>query len=88
MFSLAGLVSAPDGGFLSDGLALFTGQELSLREAEVGQATRQPKAALRLAHWLVEHGRLTQPQTVTGPDGDVLRLTPSPDHRLVNVEKS
>lgn len=87
MFSLAALAPTPDGGILSEGLALFTSQELRLGSDPEGGSAPDPKIALRLAHWLVEHGRLTETQVVTGPDGRALRLTPSSDYHLVNAEQ-
>lgn len=87
MFSLAALAPGPDGGFLSDGLSLFTDQELSADQDLEAEAATWPKTMLRLAHWLVEHGRLTQPEVVSAPDGRKLRLEPSSDYLLVNVRE-
>lgn len=87
MFSLAALATGPDGGMVSEGLALFMGQELRLAAGLGGDDAACAKVALRLSHWLIGHGCLTQPEIVTDPEGHHWSLTPDPDHRFVIVEK-
>ena len=82
---LASLVPAPDGGLQSQGLALFTGQELRLEPELAEDRAAGAKIALRLMHWLVEHGRLDAPERLPGPDGQTLRLEPSENARFVRV---
>jgi hypothetical protein len=86
-FSLAALAPTPDGGMQTEGLALFTGQELRL-EAEVAEnAAAGARLGLRLLHMLAEQGRVAAPETLTGPDGQRLRIEPSPNGRFVRVWK-
>jgi hypothetical protein len=82
---LASLVPMPDGGMQSQGLALFHGQELRLEPELVEDRAAAAKAALRLMHWLVEHGRLDEEERLTGPDGRPLRLEPSRNGRFVRA---
>ena len=82
---LASLVPVPDGGLQSQGLALFTGQELRLEPELVEDRAAGAKIALRLMHWLVEHGRLDAPERLPGPEGQTLRLEPSENTRFVRV---
>ncbi|MEO6042170.1 MAG: hypothetical protein ABIP41_09740 [Croceibacterium sp.] len=86
-FSLAALSETPDRALLSEGLALFTGQELRLEPGLAEDRAEGAKIALRLLHWLAQNGTLTAAQTVPGPDGELLRLEPSADRRLVQVSK-
>jgi hypothetical protein len=82
---LASLSPMPDGGVQSHGLALFSGQELRLEPELARDRAAGAKIALRLMHWLVEHGRLDAQERLTGPDGQPLRLEPSPNGRFVRV---
>lgn len=82
---LAALAPTPDGGMQSQGLALFTGQELRLEPELAQDRAAGAKIALRLMHWLVEHGRLDAPERLAGPDGLPLRLEPSDNRRYVRV---
>ena len=82
---LAALTPMPDGGMQSQGLALFTGQELRLEPELAADRTAGAKVALRLMHWLVEHGRLEAKETLPGPDGRPLHLEPSANGRFVRV---
>ena len=84
---LASLAPVPDGGMQSQGLALFTGQELRLEPELAEDRAAGAKIALRLMHWLVEHGRLEAPERLAGPDGQPLRLEPSENTRCVRVWK-
>ena len=76
-----------DGGLWSEGHALFWGQELHLGSELAGEPPSGMKTALRLAHWLVEHGRQVEPDVIAGPEGGRLRLEPSADYRFVKVGK-
>jgi len=82
---LASLVSMPDGGMQSQGLALFTGQELRLEPELMANRAADAKIALRLMHWLVEHGRLEAAERLPAPDGSPLWLEPSDNGRFVRV---
>ena len=83
--AVASLAPVPDGGMQSQGLALFTGQELRLEPELAEDRAAGAKTALRLMHWLVEHGRLDAPERLPGPDGQTLRLEPSENARFVRV---
>lgn len=82
---LASLVPMPDGGMQSQGLALFTGQELRLEPELAQDRAAGAKTALRLMHWLVERGRLDAAERLPGPDGLPLRLEPSANGRFVRA---
>jgi hypothetical protein len=82
---LAAFVPMPDGGMQSQGLALFTGQELRLEPDLTEDRAAGAKVGLRLMHWLVEHGRLEGPELLPGPDGLPLRLELSDNGRFVRV---
>ena len=82
---LAALVPTTDGGLRSQGLALFTGQELELDPDVADNPAGAAKVGLRLMHWLVEHGRLTGPETLPGPEDQRFQLDPSTDGRFVRV---
>ena len=82
---LAAFAAMPDGGLQSQGLALFTGQELRLEPGLADDRAAVAKIGLRLLHWLVEHGRLKGPESIAGPEGQPLRLEPSGNGRFVRV---
>lgn len=82
---LASLAPMPDGGMQSQGLTLFAGQELRLEPELAEDRAEGAKIALRLMHWLVEHGPLDGPERATGPGGQALRLEPSSNGRFVRV---
>ena len=83
--SLVALTMAPDGGMQSEGLALFTGQELRLEPHLMGDRAEGAKIALRLLHVLADHGPVIAPQMVKAPDGSLLRLVASPNGLFVRV---
>lgn len=85
---LAALMPAEDGGIASEGLALFTGQELELQPELCVERAEAARIALRLMHWLVENGPLSAVETLTAPSGENLRLEPSPDRRIIKVWKT
>jgi hypothetical protein len=82
---LASLSPMPDGGMQSQGLALFTGQELRLEPELMADRAGGAKMALRLMHWLVERGSIDAVERLAGPDGQPLRLEPSSNGRFVRV---
>lgn len=82
---LTALVAQDDGSMISDGLALFTGQELVLDRAIAHDRAQAAKLAVRLLHWLVETGRIEQTQSLTGPSGEMLMLEPDLQQGLVRV---
>ena len=85
--ALAALAAMSDGGMQSQGLALFTGQEVRLEPDAADSPASAAKLGLRLMHWLVEHGELTGPETLPGPEGQQFQLDPSEDGRIVRVWK-
>ncbi|HWK42687.1 MAG TPA: hypothetical protein VNR60_12245 [Croceibacterium sp.] len=86
-FSLVALAPVLDGGMQSEGLALFTGQELRLEPEVAGDAAEAGKLAVRLLHWLYERGRLTATEHLALPGRVRLRLEPSANGRFVRVWK-
>lgn len=84
-FCLAALAPTVDGGMQSEGLALFTGQELRLEPELTGDRARAGKLAVRLLDWLYERGRLAEAERLTADDGVELRLEPSGNGRFVRV---
>jgi hypothetical protein len=86
-FSLAALAQTADGALQSEGLALFSGQELRIEPDLAEDRASAGKIGLRLLHWLVETGTLAEAQEIAGPDGERLRLEPSANGRFVRVWK-
>ncbi|GAA0278125.1 hypothetical protein GCM10009127_18810 [Alteraurantiacibacter aestuarii] len=84
-FGLTALVPQPDGAMISEGLTLFTGQELRLDRELASDKPQGAKVALRLIHWLVENGRIEQTMSLTGPSGETLVLEPVHEQGIVNV---
>jgi len=84
-FSLAALAPARDGALQSEGLALFTGQELRIEPGLADSRAGAGKIGLRLLHWLFEHGPLTEEMQVAAPDGSPVRLEPSANGMLVRA---
>ncbi|MEO6151985.1 MAG: hypothetical protein ABIT09_03855 [Croceibacterium sp.] len=84
-FSLAGLAVTPDEALQSEGVGLFTGQELRIEPELAMDRPEAAKIAVRLIHWLVESGPLKEAQNVEGPGGACWRVEPSADGRLVRV---
>lgn len=82
---LTALFPTTDGGLQSEGLSLFTGQEMRLSPELVFDRQEGTKIALRVIHWLVENGTIREPQEVTGPSGEILRLEPQPDQSIICV---
>ena len=82
---LAALSTDPDGTTWSEGLALFTGQELRLPADLAEDRAQIAKIALRLLNWLVEHGPIDEAITFTGPDGELLGLEPLESSGILRV---
>ena len=77
---LTALRTLKDGSLQSEGLALFTGQELLLVSDPALEPQRAAKLALRLLHWLVDMGRITQTMSLTGPEGEPILLEPQAEN--------
>lgn len=82
---LTALAPTLEGGLQSEGLALFTGYELRLDRSLVADRAAGARLALRLLHWLVEHGKLEKEAALTGPSGESLLLGPSANGRFVDA---
>ncbi len=82
---LAALVPTENGGLKSEGLFLFTGQELLMTPEVVSDRAEASKIALRLLDWLVENGAITQSFAFTVPSGETLRLEPADNSGIVEV---
>lgn len=82
---LTALSPTVTGGLQSEGLAIFTGQELELCPELVTDTAQGAKIALRLLHWMVEHGAVTEAQLLTGPSGEALRIEPAALGGIVKV---
>ena len=84
---LTALAPMSDGGLQSEGLSLFIGQELRLSPELADDQAAGARLALRLLHWLVDHGRLDAPLHLPGPSGEPLVLRPSERMRFVDVAR-
>jgi len=82
---LTSLRTTAQGGLESQGMALFTGQELHLEPVLVGNGAEGAKLAIRLIDYLVVHGRVSAKDRILGPDGEPLTLEPASDGSRVNV---
>ena len=69
----------------SEGLALFTGQELHVAPDIAQGGADGAKIALRMLHWLVENGRIRESMSLTGPSGETLLLEPDDKLGIVKV---
>lgn len=85
---LSALTPTPEGGLASEGLSLFTGQELRLAPDIVADRAEGAKIALRLLNWLVENGHIADPLEFIGPSGETLRLSPSENGTIVDVRRA
>jgi hypothetical protein len=83
--TLTSLAMSSDGGMHSEGLALFTGQELRLEPELVRDPAAAAKLAVRLIDHLVERGRVVGREVTAGPDEVSLRLEPSANGQFVRV---
>jgi hypothetical protein len=82
---LTALAISPDGGMHSEGLALFTTQELRIEPELMVDKAAGAKIGVRLLDWLVENGRLEAPQRITSPDGAPLCLEPCANGRFMRA---
>ena len=82
---LTALAETQEGGFRSEGLAFFIGQELAIAPEISQDKASAAKLALRLFHQLVETGAVTEPQAVIGPEGEDLMLEPAEDGKTVRI---
>lgn len=82
---LTALVRDVDGGWRSEGLAFFTGQELRIEPDANVPPSEARKLAVRLIHRLVEQGPIDTAGELFGPDGSLLDVEPSADGRLVRI---
>ncbi|WP_271077964.1 hypothetical protein [Aurantiacibacter sp. MUD61] len=82
---LTALITNSDGSMQSDGLALFTGQELHLPADVTGDGAEGAKLALRILNWLVEHGKIEQNVTFTGPSGEPMGVEPVENSGMLRV---
>lgn len=82
---LTALAPTQQGGLQSEGLALFTGQELRIDPTLASDRAAAARLALRLLHWLVDNGRLDGPVHLAGPGGEPLLLEPSTNGHFVGV---
>jgi hypothetical protein len=76
---------AVDMGLQSEGLAVFTGQELRLEPDLVEDKNMALRLGMRLVDQLVLRGRIEQVEELTGPDGNKLCLEPSRNGKFVRV---
>ncbi|MDE1466839.1 hypothetical protein [Aurantiacibacter sp. D1-12] len=82
---LTALATKQDGSMQSEGLMLFTGQELLIPASIADNEAEGAKVALRLLNWLVEHGRIEQSVTFTGPSGEPIQLEPVENSGILRV---
>ncbi|WP_156169918.1 hypothetical protein [Aurantiacibacter luteus] len=82
---LTALEEGADGSLRSRGLALFTGQELYLPADVAQDRADAAKLALRLINWLVEHGKITETFSFTGPSGEPIGLEPVENSAILRV---
>jgi hypothetical protein len=82
---LTSLSTGENGGLISEGLSIFTGQEMALAPELVPDKATGVKIALRLLHWMIENGRVTEAQLLTGPSGEALRIEPLGGGGVVKV---
>ncbi len=82
---LTALADKPDGAMQSEGLSLFTGQELLFPPDLAASETENARVAMRLINWVVEHGRIEQAVTFTGPSGEAIHLEPVENSELLRA---
>ncbi len=82
---LTALVTNADGSMQSDGLSLFTGQELHLPADLAGEGAESAKLALRILNWLVEHGKIEENVSFTGPSGEPMGVEPVEKSGMLRV---
>ncbi|MHA6333679.1 hypothetical protein ACXYL9_08325 [Qipengyuania sp. CAU 1752] len=77
----------PEGHVVTEGLSYFSGQELQIRSGVAQDTPEAALLALRLANQVIYMGGLDTSERFTGPDGLVLRLEPSGDSHLIDVQR-
>lgn len=82
---LTALAEARDGGLHSEGLAFFTGQELRIEPELAADKAAAARLAVRLIDRLVVQGSVERAGSITGPNGEALRIGPSENRRFVRV---
>ena len=82
---LTALTPGEDGALASEGLGFFIGQELRVEESAAGSPGDRAKLAVRLIDRLVRDGAIVSPTALTGPIGEALAATPSPDGAQLTV---
>ncbi len=84
---LTAFAPRPDASLHSEGLAFFTGQELSLARELVEDRAAGTRLGIRLINQLVGQGRVRSIEAIIGPDGERLTLDPSADGRTIRVRR-
>lgn len=82
---LTAFVPGEQGRLRSVGLDFFIGQELDVAARAGESRADTTKLAMRIADQLVASGRVERTETLTGPDGESLRVEPDRDRRVVRV---
>lgn len=83
--SLAALARDPDGGMRSVGLDFFIGQELRIEPVAERPLPGAARLAVRLIHALVEDGPVDKAIELSGDDGKLIRMEPSPNGRFIRA---
>ena len=82
---LTALAPHEDGSVASEGLEFFIGQELRVDATVAGSPGDRAKLAVRLIDRLIRDGAIGSPTALTGPNGEALLATPSPDGAQLTV---
>ena len=82
---LTALVAGPDGGFRSEGLAFFTGQEVHLAPVPGRSQRDSARIMVRLIDALVGTEPVHAPTRFTGPDGEALLAEPSGESGVLHI---
>lgn len=80
--ALAGLEREAGGGLRSHGLGFVAGQDFRLSAPVDGTSEEAGRVAMRLADWLVAHGRVSAACEVELPDVGCVWLEPGPDNLI------
>jgi hypothetical protein len=84
---LTALARTPEGALESRGLTFFTGQEVRVEALHGEPAAMTAKLAVRMIDMLVRQGRVREALDLMGPDGQPLRVEPSPGGEIVLVRR-
>ena len=79
------LSASADGGLQSEGLALFTGQELRIEPELITDPAGGEALGAGLLNYLVECGRIDRARRAVGANRLPLRLEPSANGRFVRA---